>query len=647
MLKFIRRNAAAMWVKMMFLAIVLVFIIGFGIGGYLGGAEEVPFAAKVNGQRIEPVDAERAYESMLRLYQNLYKENFRPELAESLDLRGKALDQLIRTTLLRQEAERIGLRVSDMAVRDQIATNQAFQDNGRFDRDLYVRVLRANRVTPAEFEASTREQLLATRLQELITDGVQVSETEVWERYQFDNEAINLLFVKFDAPQFLDQAQVSEEQVQAYYDAHQDTFREPERVRIEYVQYVPERYVDRVTPSDDEIQRYYAAHEADFASPEQVRARHILLKMAPDTSDELKADVRKRAGEILAKAHAGEDFAALATQYSEDPGSAQQGGDLGAVARGRMVQPFEDAAFALAPGQISDVVESPFGLHIIKVEGKEEARTRPLEAVRAEIVSTLKHRKAREAAQAEAAADQAKVAGGEALSAVAQARGLQVETPSAVAQNEVLPGVGSAALVNAAFATAAGATGPLVESSTGDFFVFKVIERVAPHVPLLADIRDRVVTAARSDQAGQLAKAKADAFLAELQKAEKPDLGAAAQAAGVTVDETGAVTRQSMFVEKLGVAPDLIRDGFRLTPEKPLAPAVYAISGASVVAALKERVPADEAKFKETKNSLIEQAQTMRRAQTMEAFVTELMGRAQIELGNQSVASQRPRGRSG
>jgi len=426
-LKFIRRNAAAMWVKMMFLAIVLVFIIGFGIGGYLGGADTVPFAAKVNGQRIEPADAERAYESMLRLYQNLYKENFRPEMAETLDLRGKALDQLIRMTLLRQEAERIGLRVSDNAVRDQIATNQAFQDDGRFDRDLYVRVLRSNRVMPAEFEASTREQLLASRLQDLITDGVRVGEAEVRERYLFDNEAVNLLFVKFDAPQFMDQVQVSDAQLQAYYDAHQDAFREPERVRIEYVQYVPDKYVDAVSATDDEIQRYYAAHEADFASPEQVRARHILLKVAPDTSDDLKAEVRKKAEELLARARAGEDFAALAKQYSEDPGSAPQGGDLGAFARGRMVQPFEDAAFALASGQISDVVESPFGFHVIKVEGKDEPRTRPLDEVRGEIASTLKHQKARESAQADAAADQAKIAGGEALAAVAKARGIEVE----------------------------------------------------------------------------------------------------------------------------------------------------------------------------------------------------------------------------
>ncbi len=646
MLKFIRRNAAAVWVKMMFLAIVLVFIIGFGIGGYLGGSDTVPFAAKVNGQRIEPTDAERAYENLLRVYQNVYKENFRPEMAESLDLRGKALDQLIRMTLLRQEAERIGLRVSDMAVRDQIATNEAFQDNGRFDRNLYVRVLRANRATPAEFEASTREQLLASRLQELITDGVRVSEAEVRERYQFDNEAINLLFVKFDAPQFMDQVQVSDEQVQAYFDAHQDDFREPERVRIEYVQYVPDKYVDAATATDDEIQGYYATHEADFVSPEQVRARHILLKVAPDTSQELKAEVRKKAEEILAKARAGEDFAALATQYSEDPGSAQQGGDLGAFPRGRMVQPFEDAAFALAPGQISDVVESPFGFHIIKVEGKEEARTQPLDAVRGEIAATLKHQKAREAAQAAAAADRAKVAGGEPLAAVAQARGLQVETPAPVAQTEVLPGVGSAAVVSAAFATDAGATGALVETPAG-FFVFRVLERVAPHVPPLADIRDRVVTAARSDQAGQMAKAKADAFLAELQKAEKPDLTAAAQAAGLTVDETGPVTRQSMFTEKLGMAPDLLRDGFKLTPEKPLAPAVYPVSGASVVAALKERVPADEAKFTESKATLLEQAQSIRRAQTMEAFVNELKARAQIELGNVDVASQRPGDRRG
>ncbi len=617
----------------MFVAIVVVFIF-WGMGGIVGG-EKAQVVARVNHDVIDPADFNRAYNNLLRMYQDLYKDNFKPELAKMLDVKGKAVDELIRVALMRQEAERLGLSVGETEVRDSIAALPAFQQDGRFDKDLYLRVLRANNLTPADFEDGQREQLLVNKLQDLILAGVHVSDAEVHDAYRFDNEKVDLHFIKIDAPAFLSEVTLSDEDVQAYFGQHQEAFREPDRVRLEFLLYPPERFADKVEVSDADVQQYYDSHQSEYVQPEQVRARHILFKVARDATPEAKAKVRQKAEEVLAKVKAGEDFATLAQQYSEDA-SASQGGDLGLFGRGKMVKPFEDAAFTLAPGQTSDLVESPFGLHIIKVEAKEEEHQRTLDEVREEIVATLKQEKARDLARAQAEGDQAKAAAGATLASVATAAGLSVSTPAPLAKDEALAGVGpSPDLTKAVFATDAGVVGPVVDTPKG-FFVFRIIEKLPSHIPALAEIRGRVEDTLRKERAEALAKSKAEAVLAELQNA---DIDAIASRNKLTVDETGAFGRQGAYVPRIGSAPDLKKAAFLLTAEKPVAPAVYPVSGSSVVVVLKERIPADEAKFEADKDKLRRRAEEQASAQAMEEFVNYLKARASIEVGEEYLAS--------
>jgi peptidyl-prolyl cis-trans isomerase D len=632
-LKFIRRNADALWVKVIFGAIVVVFI-GWGIGGGLVGGEKAVEVARVNGETIEPADFHRIYNNMRRVYQDVYKDAFKPEMVKALDLKGKAVDQLIRTSLLRQEAHRLGLGVSEVEVRDAVAAIPSFQQDGRFDKDLYLRILRANGFTPGEFEDSQREQILVDKVQDVITSGVHVSEADARERYRFENEKVNLAFVKFDAPAFLQQVDVTDAEVQAYYDKHQDTLRDPDRVRIEYVQYPADKWLEQADVSDAQIKEYYDAHVDEYSKPEEVHARHILLKMDPQADDGFKAEVRKKADEVLAKVKAGEDFAALAKQYSEDS-TAADGGDLGSFGRGKMVKPFEDAAFALAPGATSEIVESPFGLHIIKVESKEEAGTKPLDAVRGEIAAALKRSSARDVARTRAAAGQAKAAAGASLASIAEADGVKVETPPPFSKTEATAALGVGALGDAAFTTEAQAVGAVIDAPPG-FYVFRVVEKIPAHVPPLAEIRERVGNEARTEKAAALAKTKADAALAEMATS---DLDTVAKGAGLTVDETGPFGRQGPFIPKIGVSPDLKKDAFNLVPEKPNAPAVYSVSGNYFIARLKERLAADEEKFNAEKDTLIGEAEKRLKSQAVEQFVNYLKARATIEPNQDFLAS--------
>ena len=644
MLKFIRRNASAAWVKFMFVAIVVVFIF-WGMGGIVGG-EKAQFVVRINNEAIAPAEFTRAYNNMLRMYQDVYKDNFKPEMAKALGLKNKTVDALIRASLTRQEAKRIGLSVDDAEVRDAIASLPAFQQDGRFNKELYLRVLRASRISPGDFEDSEQEDLLVRKLQDLILAGVHVSEAEVLDRYRIDHEQVNLRFIKLGSASFIPQVQLTDQDVQAYYDKHRDTFREPDRARIEYVLYPLDKFAGEAQVSDAEVQKYYDEHAAEYEKPEQVHARHILFRFAPGATAEDKAKVRQRAEEVLAKVKAGEDFAALAKQYSEDA-SAAQGGDLGSFTRGKLVAPFERAAFSLAPGETSDLVESPFGLHIIKVDSKESAHTQTLEEVRAQIADKLKQEKARDLARVRADADRAKVTGGEKLADVAQASGLSVATPAPFARTDVIAGLGrNPELSTAASAAAAGEVGPVMDTPNGSI-VFRVAEKLPAHVPELSAIRDRVETAVRNEGAQALAKTAAEAMLAELQKT--PDIDAVAKtsdakadtakAHDAKVEETGSFTRQATSIPNLGAAPELKKAAFQLTPEKPVAPAVYNVAGSSVVAVLKERIPADEEKFQTEKANLIKQAEERRKEQAMEQFVNYLKAHASIQVSDDYIAS--------
>ena len=631
MLKVIRRNASAAWVKVMFVAIVVVFVF-WGIGSVVGG-QKAQIVARINDQMIDPTEFYRTYNNLARMYADIYKDKLQPEMLKNLNLKSQAMDQVVRAELMRQEAQHLGLRVSDSELQQSITTVSAFQQNGRFDKDLYLRTLRANNFNPGEFEETQRDELLGRKLQELVASGVHVSEAEVKDRFRFDNEKIDLSFIKLDAASFVPEVKLTDAEVQAYYDSHQDKFREPDRVRIESVQYAPEHFTDKVEVTDEAVQQYYTDHQAAYTKSEQVHARHILLKVPPDTAPELKEQVHKKAEDVLKKVKAGEDFATLAQTYSEDS-TAAQGGDLGTFPRGKMVPTFEAAAFALAPGATSEIVESPFGFHIIKVESKEEARTQPLEEVRAQVIEALKQEKARDVARSHANDAHTKVDGGASLASTAQEDGLSVATPAPFSEAEGMASVGRP-VANAAFTVEAGALGPVVDTPQG-FYLFRVVEKIAAHVPPLAEIRERVETAARTERAEGLAKNKAEALLPEVQKS---GLDAVAAAEKLTVQNTGAFTRAGGYIPNIGNVPDLKKEAFKLTPEKPVAPAVYSTAGSSVLAALKERIPATDADFAAQKEQLTKQAEERRKQQVLEEFVNYLKAHASVDISQDFLAS--------
>ncbi len=591
MLRFLRKYSNSTGIKILYGLLAGLFII-WGVGAV--GGQRMDVVARVGGQPISRRDVERATAAMQRRF-----EGMPPDLIRSLNLRERALDQLIEDVLIRQEAERLGLRVSEAELIEAITRMPDFQEDGRFSRDRVEAVLRYQR-DRGEFEDQLRRSILFQRLQSLVTDGVHVSDSEIDERYRLDHLQVNLAFVRVAAAGEEKGISVTDDELAKYLQDHSDRYRIPTKVRARYIAYRRADFLAQADTPESAVADYYDLHKNDkFTDPEQVHARHILVKVAADAGDAAKAAARKKAEDLLAKARGDGDFAALARKNSDDPGSAAKGGDLGFFGRGTMTPAFEAAAFALEPGKVSDVVETPFGFHVIKVEEHKPGGPKPLDAVRDEVVDAVRGERAVELARKQAEADRREVVRGKSLAEAAAGRAVE-ETPPFAATDDI-PGVGRVkAFADAAFALREGEVSDLIATDDA-VFLLAPFERTEAHLPPLDEVRDRVATDARRERAEAAARMRGQALLA---RAKEVGLEKAAEEAGLKVEETGFFERHAATIAGLPPMPELRSDALTLTPDAPLAPKVYAAGGDTVVAALRERKAADPSGLASVKDTL-------------------------------------------
>jgi len=351
------------------------------------------------------------------------------------------------------------------------------------------------------------------------------------------------------------------------------------------------------------VQKYYDRNRAEqFTDEQQVQARHILFLISANASEKEKDLIETNAETILKRAKSGEDFAALAGEYSEDTQTAKNGGDLGLFARGRMVKPFEEAAFSMAVGEISDLVETSFGLHIIKVEAIQPERVKPLDEVVGEINGTLRTQGSREVAENRAREDRAKIADDTTLSQFAKSAGMSVDETPFVAKDETIPGLGSRPkLIQTASDLALHGISEPVRVDE-NWYLVSLQERIESRIPELTEVQEEVERSYRGEQAEKLAEEKARKLHAHLTKTK--NINNLAKAEGLTVEETGPFARRGNYIPKIGNIPDLKTAAFQLTAEKPVVPKSYAWGGNAYVAVLKEHIPADSEELEKQRDDL-------------------------------------------
>jgi peptidyl-prolyl cis-trans isomerase D len=351
--------------------------------------------ASVGGQKID----EQEFAETLRQQQDrmraLLGRNFNAAMLDSPAMRAELLEGMISQRLLTQYAVRSNIGVSDEQLREAITSIPAFQDDGRFSMPRYEALLRAEGYSPQSFEGSVRRDLMLQQVTGPLSDSGIASKAAAQNLAQLRQQQREVAEYAIPANPRAEQAQPTPQAVRSYYDANPAQFQVPEQIAIEYVVLDQDALAATEQVGADEIRKYYEGNAAKFGQPEQRQASHILLAFKPNAGDADKAKVRAKAEQVLAQVRKSPaSFAALAKKYSEDPGSAAKGGDLGSFSRGMMVPPFEDAVFRLKPNEISGLVESEFGFHIIKLTAIKPGKTRTLDEARPEIERDLKRQHA-------------------------------------------------------------------------------------------------------------------------------------------------------------------------------------------------------------------------------------------------------------
>lgn len=624
MLTFVRKKQKSVLIKLAFVIIILSFIIGYAMltsPGDNGEGAPGNVAVTVNGHEISTQDFQQVYSNIYRLYQNVYGNQFTPALEKQLGLRQQALDQVIDKTLLLEEADRMDLEVSHQELVDAIAQIPEFQDNGAFSKDRYVQILSYQRMTPDQFEAMQEGQLLLNKVREKLVAGVQVNEEDIENEFKNNNEKVDLALVRLSPALYESRVEVTEPELQTYFTEHREEFRIPDQVAIRYLQFDPAAYLDEATLDEAELDRYYQRHLAQFDIPEQVDVAHVLIRVPNDADDATREKKRELAEKVLAEARAGKDFADLARKYSDDKASVAKGGDLGYFTRGTMVAPFEEAAFQLQPGELSEVVETPFGFHVIKGGGYIEAGIKPMVDVIDEVKAGLKQEKSRQLAF-EKAMDAYNVnrKTGD-LDAAAKAENLGIKESGLFARSEPIDGLGNQEeIAAAAFALADNELARPINLPQGVFLI-TLKERRESYLPELAEVRPEVEQEYRKAKGKELARKEAEKILAEVRNGKT--LAQAAADNKAKVEESGDLTRSfGAFIPRLGNAEALSKVAFELTAENPAAPEVYEVGGNYVVAALKKRTPAKLEELTQAKRD--ELRQTIQRKKEEEALTAKL-----------------------
>ncbi|WP_321372320.1 SurA N-terminal domain-containing protein [uncultured Desulfuromusa sp.] len=636
MLQFVRSKQKSVLIKIAFGVIILSFVIGYTMltaPSDQRGAQNGDVAARINGDEISYEAFQSSYSNLYNLYQNIYQGNFDAALEKQLNLPQQALQQLIEETLLIQQADELNLSVSQDELIKSIAQYDAFKIDGQFNRDRYIEVLNYQRMNPEQFETMQKRQLLTQKVRTELQKGAAINDEELQSAFHKENDKVNLNYVWLTPALVETKVKVTDEGLKQFFEANIESFRVPEKVSLRYLQFDPTRYENNVDiSSEEELQRYYRRNLDQFEVKEQIKAAHILLSVPQDADAETVQKRRELADELLKQLQEGADFSQLAKTHSDDKSNAAQGGDLGTFGRGIMVKEFEDAVFSLRPGQLSEVIQTPFGFHIAKIENYIEPGVKPFVDVIDEVKKGLKLEKSRQLAY-EKAMDAYNINRKTAdLDAAAANNDLGIKETGLFAANTPIDGIGNVAEISqAALTLKEGELARPVQTTQG-VFLFMLKERKASHLPELSEVKPQVEQAYRTEQAQTLAKDLADTLLE--QAISQKSLKKASQDLKLTIEESGEFSRSfGYFIPRIGTSQELAEDAFSLTKAEPVAKKVYTINNKYLVAGLNNMTIAN---FDDLKDDERQQLQDRlleeKKGQIIAEKITQLLQQAEIEI---------------
>ena len=379
------------------LALATLPFLFWGIESYRSGDGE-DHVALAAGEKISRQEFDQALRNQADTIRAAMGASFNDAVLDKPEVRFAVLDGLIQQRLLRHEASRVGLAVPDSQLVEMIQNIEAFQEDGNFSKQRYEELLRGQGMTQRAFEARVRQELMRQQLVAPFTQYAFVSDRVAERAMRLSEEKREISLVRIQPEQFLAQMKPEDEAIKAYYDAHKADFQLPEQVRVEYVVLSLDELAKQSQVSADEAMAYFEEHSHEFGQPEERRASHILISATASAPDSERAAARAKAEQLLAEIRqAPQRFADLARKHSQDPGSASSGGDLGFFGRNMMTKSFEEAVFEMKPDEISGLVETEHGFHIIKLSEIKGGKKVSFEDVRSQVEQEVKKQKAAKA----------------------------------------------------------------------------------------------------------------------------------------------------------------------------------------------------------------------------------------------------------
>jgi peptidyl-prolyl cis-trans isomerase D len=615
MLNVLRKQAQSTLIQGLVLVIAIVFVF-WGVGANMNNNRNS--AATVNGEEITFQQFQRAYDRTVENFRQLFGGQVPPGLLEGMGIKQQVLGQLIQAELLRQGGEEMGIVVSDLVAQREIKKMAAFQQDGNFDLERYKAVLSQNRMTPTSFENGLKADLQTARVTDSVGSFAMVPDSAVKDWLAYTGEEIKLAYVSFDPAAFEKKVEVKDDELSAWFEKNQEKYRSEPKVRLEYLFFGFAEDGKKVELSDEELKDRYESDKATYQTPEQRHARHILFKVEKGDSDDVRAEKKKKAAEVLALARQGKDFAELARKYSEGP-TKERGGDLGFFGRGRMVPSFDEVVFSMKAGDISEVVETPFGYHVIKLEEIRPATGRSFEQVKDNLAKSVRQEKARGLTFKRASKTYEEIMRAGSLEKYGQNGKEKVITTDYFSRSKPLDGVtAEPEFLAAAFGLNKGELSSVVELKDGYTVIF-VNDIQEPALPELAAVRERVVADYTKEKAVDLAaQAAADLLAAGREK------GGIKAAAGSEQQVLESDFLKRSAPAAAGAPPaQVLQDSFNLSWKDKLAPAPVQVGTTSYVYEIIERRPGGE----EADAARLEQVREQLLAADRNALITSWLGR--------------------
>ena len=605
MLQIIRERAHG-WFAWVIVGLIIIPFALWGVHQYIGGGGDSS-VAKVDGVEISQGQLQRATMQQRQRLEQMFGGKLPAMFSEEM-IRGQVLQQLIEQQTLVQAAADNGLRVGDATLAQAITGIAAFQEEGKFSNSRYQQLLRAQGMLPGNFEQRVRRDMLAAQFTDGISETAFTTQTQVDDYLRLQQQQRNTGYLTVATARFKDEVTVSDEDIAAYYEQNAQQFMQPERLKVDYLELNIDDIAKGIQVDEQAVRERYEARKLNYATPEQRKASHILVQIPAGADDETLAAARKKAEDILARLRKGEDFGKLAKAESDDPGSARQGGDLGFFGKGVMDPAFEEAAFALKKGELSELVLSSFGFHIIKLAEISGGTVKSFDEVKAGIEKEIQMERA-EQQYYDLAEQLANLTyeHPESLAIAAEQVQLPIKT-SAYFTRTGGPGIAAEPkVVSAAFdeeVLARGNNSETIELGRSHMVVLRLKEHQPEQQRLLEEVKPGIISTLTGDQAEARAVELARAVLERVRSGETP--AELAKALGIKWSDKQALSRDSADADRA-----LVSEVFRMPRPKgePVTAQVALPSGDQAVVILysvEEGKPAEasEAERRQAANML-------------------------------------------